>query len=167
MRNEEKIGTLEDTAQKRRERLLALKRKRQGDSEDKDDNEEEKDNEELPSSQVLFRNYKPRDEGLEEVALPAVEPAKVEELVKQQLNDGEKAKEEVQVEITNLAPKKITFDLKRGIQAQLDKLDRRTDKSIAELIRQRLKEGKQQDFLIAVNAGAQAQQKAGYDSDED
>lgn len=71
------------------------------------------------------------------------------------------------MEITNLAPKKITFDLKRGIQAQLDKLDRRTDKSIAELIRQRLKEGKQQDFLIAVNAGAQAQQKAGYDSDED
>lgn len=55
MRNEEKIGTLEETAQKRRERLLALKRKRQGDSEDKDDNDEEKDNEELPSSQVLFR----------------------------------------------------------------------------------------------------------------
>lgn len=46
---------------------------------------------------ISNRNYKPRDEALEEVALPAVEPAKVEDLVKQQLNDGEKAKEEVQV----------------------------------------------------------------------
>lgn len=73
----------------------------------------------------------------------------------------------LQVEITNLAPKKITFDLKRGIQPQLDKLERRTDKAIAELIRQRLKEGKQQDFLIAVNVGARVQQKAGFDSDED
>lgn len=71
------------------------------------------------------------------------------------------------MEITNLAPKKITFDLKRCIQPQLDKLERQTDKAIAELIRQRLREGRQQDFLIAVNAGARAHQEAGFDSDDD
>lgn len=53
---------------------------------------------------ISYRNYKPKDEALEEVTLPAVEPAKVEELVKQQLNDGEKAKEEVQVSSMRIIP---------------------------------------------------------------
>ncbi|XP_064104426.1 coiled-coil domain-containing protein 12-like [Macrobrachium nipponense] len=173
VRNEEKVGTLEDEAVKRRQRLLALKKRRNkgnapddGDSQEKGEGQEEED-ESLPPTQVLFRNYKPKSDNLEEAVLPSVEPADVENLVREQIEDGEKAKEEVQVEISNLAPKKITFDLKRGIQAQLDKLDRRTDKAIAELIRQRLKEGKQQDFLIAVNAGAQVNRRAGFDSDED
>ena len=55
----------------------------------------------------------------------------------------------------------------RGIQQQLDKLDRKTDKAIVECIRERLKEGKQQDFLIAVNDGAVAQRKDAFDSDDD
>ncbi|XP_045113268.1 coiled-coil domain-containing protein 12-like [Portunus trituberculatus] len=175
---EDKVGSLENEAKRRREKLLALKRKSRRDdtAEDEQQGQEgggdeggegSKDGEELPATQVLFRNYKPESGTLQEVALPAEAPADVEMLVKTQLDDGEKAKEEVQVEITNLAPKKITFDLKRCIQPQLDKLERRTDKAIAELIRQRLKEGKQQDFLIAVNAGARANQKASFDSDED
>lgn len=146
---------------------MALKRRRRGEQEDPNDETNDQVEDELPPSQVLFRNYKPQTSSLEEAVLPAVEPEDVETIVQPQIDDGERAKEEVQVEITNLAPKKITFDLKRGIQTQLDKLERRTDKAIAELIRQRLKEGKQQDFLIAVNAGARAQQKASYDSDED
>ncbi|KAK7071743.1 Coiled-coil domain-containing protein 12 [Halocaridina rubra] len=173
--NEEKVGTLENAALKRKEKLLALKKRRQKDENigALNDNDEQgkkvdgDDEDVLPSSQVLFRNYKPESDKLQEVVLPAVEPAAVEDLVQDQIDDGQKAKEDVQVEITNLAPKKITFDLKRGIQGQLDKLDRKTDKAIAELIRQRLKEGKQQDFLIAVNAGAQANRRAGFDSDED
>ncbi|XP_068209515.1 coiled-coil domain-containing protein 12-like [Palaemon carinicauda] len=173
VRNEEKVGTLEDEAVKRRQRLNALKKRRNkdngpepGDSQEKKEGQEEED-ESLPSTQVLFRNYKPKSDNLEGAVMPSVEPADVEDLVRDQIEDGEKAKEEVQVEISNLAPKKITFDLKRGIQSQLDKLERRTDKAIAELIRQRLKEGKQQDFLIAVNAGAQVNRRAGFDSDED
>ncbi|KAK8743164.1 hypothetical protein OTU49_001573 [Cherax quadricarinatus] len=166
-RDEEKVGTLEEAALKRREKLFALKRQRREGQEKHQQEVNGEEEEELPPSQVLFRNYKPQTASLEEVVLPVVKPEDVEALVQQQIDDGERAKEEVQVEITNLAPKKITFDLKRGIQTHLDKLERRTDKAIAELIRQRLKEGKQQDFLIAVNAGARAQQKAGYDSDED
>lgn len=174
---EDKVGSLENEAKRRREKLLALKRKCRGgdNAEDEEQSQEggagegeaSKEGEELPATQVLFRNYKPESGSLQEVTLPAETPADVETLVKTQLEDGEKAKEEVQVEITNLAPKKITFDLKRCIQPQLDKLERRTDKAIAELIRQRLKEGKQQDFLIAVNAGARANQKSSFDSDED
>lgn len=173
---EDKVGSLEGEALRRREKLLSLKRRCRGEETKEDAQKKQRpesgegavnEGEELPAPQVLFRNYKPESEGLQEVTLPSEAPADVETLVKTQLEDGEKAKEEVQVEITNLAPKKITFDLKRCIQPQLDKLERRTDKAIAELIRQRLKEGKQQDFLIAVNAGAQAQQKTSFDSDED
>ncbi|KAG0720723.1 Coiled-coil domain-containing protein 12 [Chionoecetes opilio] len=173
---EDKVGSLEDEAKRRREKLLALKRRRRGEEGQEEEHRQEGEGgegdkaqggEELPAPQVLFRNYNPESESLQTVSLPSEDPADVDTLVKTQLEDGEKAKEEVQVEITNLAPKKITFDLKRGIQPQLDKLERRTDKAIAELIRQRLKEGKQQDFLIAVNAGAQAQQKTSFDSDED
>ncbi|CAL4165031.1 unnamed protein product, partial [Meganyctiphanes norvegica] len=120
----------------------------------------------LPSSQIVL-NYRPQNEELEDSVVPAQEAEDVEKRIQQQLEDGEKAKDEVEVEIANLAPKKITYDLKRGIQDKLDKLERRTDKAIAELIRQRLKEGKQQDFFIAVNAGARAQQKSAFDSDED
>lgn len=163
---------MEEEAKRRKEKLQALKRRCRGEEGQKEqDGEAEegasRDGEDLPAPQVLFRNYKPQSEELEPATLPLEAPADVEMLVKTQLEDGEKAKEEVQVEITNLAPKKITFDLKRCIQPQLDKLERRTDKAIAELIRQRLKEGKQQDFLIAVNAGAHAQQKSSFDSDED
>ena len=57
--------------------------------------------------------------------------------------------------------------MRRGIQSQLDKLDRKTDKAIVELIRQRLEEGKQQDFLLQVNTGAMEQKKSAFDSDED
>ncbi|KAK4307176.1 hypothetical protein Pmani_021053 [Petrolisthes manimaculis] len=170
---DERVGTLENAAQKRKDRLLALKRRRQGKEEEEPEGSEEKstkleeDDKNLPSSQVLFRNYRPKNDSLADAAIPPEEPADVEALVKPQIEDGEKAKEEVEVEITNLAPKKITFDLKRCIQPQLDKLERQTDKAMAELIRQRLREGRQQDFLIAVNAGARAHQKAGFDSDED
>lgn len=74
-----------------------------------------------------------------------------------------------QVELTSLAPKKVTFDLKRAIESRLDKLERATDRAIAELIRERLKEeaaaqGEEQDLLAAVNAGAAAARSA---DDED
>lgn len=46
---------------------------------------------------VMNRNYKPQSEELEPATLPLEAPADVEMLVKTQLEDGEKAKEEVQV----------------------------------------------------------------------
>ncbi|KAG7172147.1 Coiled-coil domain-containing protein 12-like [Homarus americanus] len=149
-RDEERVGTLEDTAVKRREKLLALKKRRRG-------GEEEEERRRRGKTYLLHKyssdpdpdsdleNYKPQAEKLEESVLPLVVPDYVGALVQPQIDDGEKAKEEVHVEITNLAPKKITFDLKRGIQPQLDKLDRRTDKAIAELIRQKLKEGEEEE----------------------
>lgn len=41
-------------------------------------------------------------------------------------------------ELTSLAPKKINWDLKRDIQPKLDKLERRTQKVIVQLLKERL-----------------------------
>ena len=56
-------------------------------------------------------------------------------------------------DFTNLAPKKPDWDLKRAIAPKLEKLEKRTQKAIAELIRERLKK---EDLANAVSAGASA-----------
>ena len=41
-------------------------------------------------------------------------------------------------DVTTMAPKKINWDLKRDIQPKLDKLERRTQKAIVEMLKERL-----------------------------
>ena len=65
-------------------------------------------------------------------------------------------------DFTNLAPRKPDWDLKRDIAPKLEKLERRTQKAIAELIRERLKE---EDLANAVTAGASAAQHLADDED--
>lgn len=55
------------------------------------------------------------------------------------------------IDISNLAPRKPDWDLKRDLSKKLEILERRTQKAIAELIRERLKET---DILQAVNVGS-------------
>ena len=57
------------------------------------------------------------------------------------------------LDFTNLAPKKPDWDLKRDIAPKLEKLEKRTQKAIAELIRERLKE---EDLATAAAVGASA-----------
>lgn len=45
------------------------------------------------------------------------------------------------LDISSLAPRKPDWDLKRDVAKKLEKLERRTQKAIAELIWDRLKEG--------------------------
>lgn len=56
------------------------------------------------------------------------------------------------MDITNLAPRKPDWDLKRDVAKKLEKLERRTQRAIAELIRDRLKQ-RQQDLAALVNDG--------------
>lgn len=53
-------------------------------------------------------------------------------------------------DISNLAPRKPDWDLKRDIAKKLEILERRTQKAIAEEVRARLKQG-QQDLAAYVN----------------
>lgn len=168
---EDNIGSLEDAASKRKARLLELKnRKRKKDAEEGDSKEQEQgsDDDALPTPQVLFRNYRPSSEALAEGVVDGAQPADVETLVEEQLEQARNHATAMQeVELSSLAPRKVTFDLKRGVEARLDRLERATDRAIAELIRERLKEeaGRgEHDLVAAVNAGAMA---AREDNDEE
>lgn len=44
-------------------------------------------------------------------------------------------------DLANLAPRKIDWDLKRNIQKKLDKLERRTQRAIAQIVRKYQKTG--------------------------
>lgn len=72
-----------------------------------------------------------------------------------------------EIDITNLAPRKPDWDLKRDVMKKLERLERRTQKAIAELIRERLKKNQQgTDIFQAVNVGtAHAGETADNDDD--
>lgn len=59
-----------------------------------------------------------------------------------------------EIDLGNLAPRKVDWDLKRDINKKLEKLERRTQRAIAELIRERLKEGQTESLLASVNMAA-------------
>ncbi|XP_072390018.1 coiled-coil domain-containing protein 12 [Diabrotica undecimpunctata] len=149
--SDSKIGRLEDEALKRKERLKNLKRKRQSDS-SQGNNKKCTEGEALPTPS--FRSYKPINESLNEFALNPAEPGDVTTQVKNQL---ESAKSNVvidQLDVTSLAPRKPDWDLKRDVAKKLAKLEKQTQKAIAELIRNRLRESKQEDLAAIVNAEA-------------
>lgn len=68
------------------------------------------------------------------------------------------------IDITNLAPRKVDWDLKRDISKKLEKLERRTQRAIVELIRDRLTA--KDDIAQAVNVGAELSKQAGGQVDD-
>lgn len=139
-----KVGSLEEAALKRKERLKNLKRKNVDET-----STSVCDKEALPKPK--FRSYKPQDESLQENVLTEAKPANVEEEIKEQL---EAANEKVVLEdldIASLAPRKPDWDLKRDVAKKLEKLERRTQKAIAELIWERLKAGQNDNIGALVN----------------
>ncbi|XP_011876074.1 PREDICTED: coiled-coil domain-containing protein 12 [Vollenhovia emeryi] len=132
---EEKIGSLEEEALKRKERLQALKRKN-------DEGKETADTiENLPRPK--FRSYKPQDESLKSNVIEEAKPGDVEAVVQEQLDAANTKVVIEELDISNLAPRKPDWDLKRDIAKKLEILERRTQKAIAEEVRARLKKGEQ------------------------
>ncbi|GAB0092787.1 coiled-coil domain-containing protein 12 [Sergentomyia squamirostris] len=131
------VGHMTENALKRRERINALKRKAQGGEDE---------------TKRIFRNYESENG---EIVTEKAEPGCVEDEVKNQLDSMKTPIVIDEIDIANLAPRKPDWDLKRDVAKKLDILERRTQKAIAELIRERLKTGKDpEDFLQAVNAAA-------------
>ncbi|KYN17672.1 PREDICTED: coiled-coil domain-containing protein 12 [Trachymyrmex cornetzi] len=140
---EEKIGSLEEQALKRKERLQALKRKNEEGKESVTDTTED-----LPKPK--FRSYKPQDENLKDNMIEDAKPGDVESVVQEQLDAANSKVVIEELDISNLAPRKPDWDLKRDIAKKLEILERRTQKAIAEEVRARLKRG-QQDLAAYVN----------------
>lgn len=64
------------------------------------------------------------------------------------------------LDISSLAPRKPDWDLKRDVAKKLEKLERRTQKAIAELIWERLKEGNEENLsaMVSLNENRQVEE---------
>ncbi|XP_064630579.1 coiled-coil domain-containing protein 12-like [Lineus longissimus] len=152
------VGKMQDEANKRKERLKAMRdrqRQLEGDVNEPPDKRANLDSgESLPKP--IFRSYKPQDERLKEQSVEVEKPKPVEvgDKVKDQLEAARPEPVVEEVDLVNLAPRKPDWDLKRDVAKKLEKLDRRTQRAIAELIRDRLQMGNE-DLAGVVSAAVQ------------
>jgi len=137
------VGHMEEEAKKRKERLKALRQKLLGGPE-----EETAKKIDAPLPKPVFRSYNPSDEELQNAAKPKAAPIDIESQVADSLEQSSVTKLVDDVDLTNLAPRKPDWDLKRDIAPKLARLERRTQKAIAELILDRLKNS--QDLAASV-----------------
>ncbi|TRY84962.1 hypothetical protein DNTS_019031 [Danionella cerebrum] len=153
---EKSAGSLQEQAVKRKERLKALRDRRlqgQGPLDGEPDRKrvlEESETEDR-HRELKLRNYTPEDQDLKDRQLPKAKPSSVEDKVKDQLEAANPEPVIEEVDLVNLAPRKPDWDLKRDVAKKLEKLERRTQKAIAELIRERLK-GSEAELAGAVGA---------------
>lgn len=102
-------------------------------------------------SRPIFRSYKPQDETiLENAIVPAAATESIEVEVQDQLDMLKTPIVIEDIDIVNLAPRKPDWDLKRDVSKKLEKLEKQTQRAIAELIRERLKKN-QSNMLEMVN----------------
>uniref|UniRef100_A0A3P8UV18 Coiled-coil domain containing 12 n=1 Tax=Cynoglossus semilaevis TaxID=244447 RepID=A0A3P8UV18_CYNSE len=140
---EKNVGSLQEQALKRKERLKALR--------DKKVHVISLSSLYSALRELKLRNYTPEDEELKERQVPKAKPASVEDKVKDQLEAVNPEPIIEEVDLANLAPRKPDWDLKRDVAKKLEKLERRTQRAIAELIRDRLR-GSEEELAGAVGA---------------
>lgn len=99
---------------------------------------------------------------MKEDIIPEARPGDVADHVKDEISKENQGLVINELDFVSLAPRKPDWDLKRDVAPKLDKLERRTQKAIAELIRERLKE---EDLANAVTAGASATERIARDDD--
>merc|ERR1711957_332766 len=101
--------------------------KKKANTEDKKDDER----------QVRFRNYTPRTPELKTFCLDRVSSASVEQEIDSEIEDTLQAGED-QDAVLAIAPRKPNWDLKRDVERKMQLLQARTDRSVVQLIRQRI-----------------------------
>ncbi|CAL8072423.1 unnamed protein product [Calicophoron daubneyi] len=138
------VGRLREEAVRRKERLLLLRKR------SLKQNGIESDDEETELPKPVFRNYKPQSKDLKSGELPSAPPVDLTSYVATQLEAANAPVVVEEVNLMNLAPRKPDWDLKRGVEKKLQKLERRTQRAIAELIRERLRN--EQSDLASVNS---------------
>ncbi|XP_011294997.1 coiled-coil domain-containing protein 12 [Musca domestica] len=139
-------GKLVEESLKRKEKLRLLREKAQ--------KLEQKNGGECGGqlSRPVFRSYKPQNENTLGEIIPQQPSGDIEDAVEDQLSLISSTTVVEDIDIDNLAPRKPDWDLKRDVAKKLERLDRRTQKAIAELIRDRLKSNQEgQDIFQAVN----------------
>ncbi|XP_047338546.1 coiled-coil domain-containing protein 12-like isoform X2 [Impatiens glandulifera] len=142
--------SVEQASAARQERLKALRAAREllstpegNRSDDTDANNHEQEEEE-DSVNMKFRNYLPHDKELQEGKLAPPLLPKFEDPVVELPVVVEKKEDP----FVNIAPKKPNWDLRRDAQKKIDKIEKRTQKAILQLIVQQEKEK-----LLAIEDG--------------
>ncbi|CAE6339033.1 Coiled-coil domain-containing protein 12 OS=Mus musculus GN=Ccdc12 PE=1 SV=2 [Rhizoctonia solani AG-1 IB] len=157
------VPSLAEESELRKARLLALRRKKLG------------DNAEVPGlPQIKQRNF---DADARKV-IKKKDAAEEDDTVEKQIagladliiaDDEQKRGEEL--DLTNIAPKRPNWDLKRDLDKKLVKLERQTQRAIHTLIRQRLSGQKEvpTDLAATLSAAQKAndQDIDGDDADSD
>ncbi|XP_034339864.1 coiled-coil domain-containing protein 12-like isoform X1 [Arvicanthis niloticus] len=134
------VCQLEEEALMQKERLKALREKTgcknrgDGKSQCKRLREEEEEHREH-----RFQNYVPEDTDPKRSRVPQAQPVAVEHKVKKQLEAAQPEPIIEEVDLANLSPQKLDWDLKRDVANKLEKLEKQTQRAIPELIRERLK----------------------------
>lgn len=145
------IGSLEEQALKRKQFLMQLRSKKQ----EKDagftnstSTAAEKPNLPLPADISLIHSNEPDGEK------DTTELANTD-VISKITNEIDTLKTPIiieEIDLQNLAPRKPDWDLKRDVAKKLEILERRTQRAIAEIIRERLRSNEGQVDLQAVNA---------------
>eukprot|EP00658_Telonema_sp_P-2_P012183 TRINITY_DN14640_c0_g1_i3.p1 TRINITY_DN14640_c0_g1~~TRINITY_DN14640_c0_g1_i3.p1 ORF type:complete len:146 (-),score=34.60 TRINITY_DN14640_c0_g1_i3:454-891(-) len=94
---------------------------------------------------LQFRNYRPSNTTLNTACLPTVvAPQLNKEILEMCLQQVQENEQTVKDGVLSIQPRKQNWDLKRDVQKKLDKLRKRTDRAVLELVREKLvKEGEQ------------------------
>ncbi|KAF9227815.1 mRNA splicing factor [Gyrodon lividus] len=143
--------SLQETLEARKERLIALRKRKEGDATG-----------ENGGSVLLNRNFDPETRTLRKhTQNGALTEDTVEKVV-------EGMAENI-IDVFNIAPKRPNWDLKREMEKKLGKLERKTQEAIHTLIRQRLaaQKGQSDDLLGAMNAQERAREEEDRQSDEE
>ncbi|KAL0570813.1 hypothetical protein V5O48_011149 [Marasmius crinis-equi] len=153
--------SLAEAADARKARLLALKKRKEGKT---DDDEPVLKNRNFdPATRTLKKHTQSDDVDMQDTV-----EKNVEGLAEQIITEDEKKREE-ELDIFNIAPKRPNWDLKRETDKKLAKLERRTQEAIHTLIRQRLaaQKGDSDDIIGAMKAQEKAHADEEPTSDED
>ncbi|GIL47242.1 hypothetical protein Vafri_4093 [Volvox africanus] len=118
----------------RRDRLKALRAAAQASAADDTAAPPPDTTEPEPEKPILkFRNYAVQDtKRIDHERVEAAQPPKFQEPVVE-TKPEDLPQEEL---LVNIAPKKANWDLKRDVQPKLDKLERRTQRAILEMMRE-------------------------------
>ncbi|CAG8791038.1 27158_t:CDS:2 [Dentiscutata erythropus] len=168
---------MEEASRQRKERLETIRKRKLESSKSEEqtvDNEEDSNTVKKPA--LKFRNYTPVNEEIKTAAKVHIATPndlgetleKHVDRITKEVEETEKAKREEEVDLFNLAPKKPNWDLKRDVEKKLTKLERKTQASIAHLIKTRLQSESTENTSVGLIDAVNAQQKADLeDNDSD
>ncbi|KAH7669208.1 mRNA splicing factor Cwf18-like protein [Dioscorea alata] len=136
---------VDQAAAARRLRLQALKEANEllstpDEGSRQDETEETEDAEEEMKFNLKFRNYLPHDEELQRGKLPPAVLPKFEDPVAPVAPLPENIEVAMQDPFVNIAPKKPNWDLRRDVQKRLEKLEKRTQIALRQLMLEQEKE---------------------------